>query len=45
VQIHGGIGYSVDGEPQLFYRRAKHHELMYGTADDLKARISDHIFA
>lgn len=45
VQIHGGIGYSIDGDPQLFYRRAKHHELMYGTADDLKARISDHIFA
>jgi alkylation response protein AidB-like acyl-CoA dehydrogenase len=45
VQVHGGIGYSTEGDPQLFYRRSKFHELMYGTAADLKAHIADHVFA
>lgn len=41
VQIHGGIGYSSDGEPQLYYRRAKHYELMHGTSHTLKRSIAD----
>ncbi|QTH21358.1 acyl-CoA/acyl-ACP dehydrogenase [Rhizorhabdus wittichii] len=45
VQVHGGIGYSTEGEPQLFYRRSKYHELMNGTADALKTRIADHVLA
>lgn len=45
VQVHGGIGYSSEGEPQLYYRRSKYQELMYATAGDLKTRISDHVFA
>lgn len=45
VQIHGGIGYSTEAEPQLFYRRSKFHELMYGTPAELRTRISDHVFA
>ena len=45
MQVHGGIGYSTEGDPQLFYRRSKFHELMYGTAADLKANIADHVFA
>jgi len=45
VQVHGGIGYSTEAEPQLFYRRSKFHELMYGTPAELRARISDHVFA
>lgn len=45
VQVHGGIGYSSEGEPQLFYRRSKYHELMYGTASELKKNIADHVFA
>lgn len=43
VQVHGGIGYSTEGEPQLFYRRSKYHELMHGTARDLKAAIADKV--
>jgi alkylation response protein AidB-like acyl-CoA dehydrogenase len=45
VQVHGGIGYSTEGEPQLFYRRSKHAELMHGTAHALKAAIADHVLA
>lgn len=45
VQVHGGIGYSTEGEPQLYYRRSKYHELMYGTAEELKKNIADHVFA
>lgn len=43
VQVHGGIGYSSEGEPQLFYRRSKYHQLMHGTARDLKAAIADRV--
>ncbi|MFM7786161.1 MAG: acyl-CoA dehydrogenase family protein, partial [Gammaproteobacteria bacterium] len=28
VQFHGGIGFSLDADPQLYYRRAKHQQLM-----------------
>lgn len=45
VQIHGGIGYSLEGRPQLFYRRSKFHELMNGSADELKRRIAEHVLA
>jgi len=45
IQIHGGIGYSLAGQPQLFYRRSKYHELMNGSADQLKQRIADRILA
>ncbi|OCC25618.1 acyl-CoA dehydrogenase [Croceicoccus estronivorus] len=45
VQVHGGIGYSTEGEPQLFYRRSKYHELMYGTAAGLKKSIADHVLS
>ena len=32
-QIHGGIGFIKDHDMQLFYRRAKASELMFGDAD------------
>lgn len=45
VQVHGGIGYSSEGDPQLFYRRSKYHELTNGTPDALKRAIADFVLA
>src|SRR5690606_20784333 len=28
VQVHGGIGYTVEADPQLFYRRAKQWQIL-----------------
>lgn len=32
-QIHGGIGFTKEYDLQLYFRRAKHGEVMYGDAD------------
>ena len=32
-QIHGGIGFTKEYDLQLFFRRAKHGEVLYGDAD------------
>ncbi|MFA5964590.1 MAG: acyl-CoA dehydrogenase family protein [Sphingomonas sp.] len=45
VQVHGGVGYSTEGDPQLFYRRSKFQELMNGAPDTLKRAIADHVLA
>ncbi|MCB2067141.1 MAG: acyl-CoA/acyl-ACP dehydrogenase [Erythrobacter sp.] len=36
IQVHGGIGFTLEADPQLFYRRAKHLQLMYGEPLDLQ---------
>ncbi|MDD3445004.1 MAG: acyl-CoA/acyl-ACP dehydrogenase [Zavarzinia sp.] len=41
IQIHGGIGFTLEADPQLFYRRAKHLQLMYGDPLDLQERAGD----
>lgn len=38
IQIHGGIGFTLEADPQLYYRRAKHLQLMYGDPLDLQER-------
>lgn len=45
VQVHGGIGYSKEGDPQLYYRRSKYHALMHGAPDVLRAAIANHVLA
>lgn len=45
TQIHGGIGFSTEGDPQLYFRRAKHQQLMYGDPVWLEQRIADCVFA
>ncbi|MEZ5709820.1 MAG: acyl-CoA dehydrogenase family protein [Blastomonas sp.] len=45
VQVHGGIGYTIEGEPQLYYRRSKYQELMYDTSSALRAAVADHVLA
>jgi alkylation response protein AidB-like acyl-CoA dehydrogenase len=44
VQIHGGLGFSLDADPQLFYRRAKHQQLMYWDPAHLERRIAAGVF-
>lgn len=44
IQIHGGIGYSLEADPQLYYRSAKHQELMYWAPLYLEQRIAAEVF-
>ncbi len=44
VQIHGGIGFSLDADPQLYYRRARHLQLMHWDPVYLKERIAAEVF-
>ena len=39
IQIHGGIGFTLEADPQLFYRRAKHLQLIHGDPMALEERI------
>lgn len=39
VQIHGGLGYTVEGDPQLFFRRAKQWQVLNWD----EARLEDEI--
>ena len=45
VQIHGGMGFSSEADPQLYYRRAKHLQLMYWDPLYLEQRIAQEVFA
>ena len=41
IQIHGGIGFTLEADPQLYFRRAKHLQLMYGDPLDLQERAGE----
>jgi len=43
VQTHGGLGFTREGDAQLYFRRAKHLQLMYGDPTWLEDRIADEI--
>jgi alkylation response protein AidB-like acyl-CoA dehydrogenase len=45
VQIHGGMGFSSEADPQLYYRRAKHLQLMQWDPRYLERRIAAEVFA
>lgn len=40
VHVHGGLGFSLDADPQLYYRRARHQQLMFGDPGYLERRIA-----
>ncbi|MCP5395248.1 MAG: acyl-CoA/acyl-ACP dehydrogenase [Sphingomonadaceae bacterium] len=44
IQIHGGIGFTLEADPQLFYRRAKHLQLAYGEPLDLQEQVGAALF-
>lgn len=45
IQIHGGIGFTLEADPQLYFRRAKHLQLMYGDPLDLQERTGQALIA
>lgn len=40
VQIHGGFGFTTEGNPQLYYRRAKHQQVTWWDSAYLEQRIA-----
>jgi alkylation response protein AidB-like acyl-CoA dehydrogenase len=40
VQIHGGFGFTSEGDPQLYFRRAKHQQVTYWDTHFLEQRIA-----
>jgi len=40
IQIHGGIGYTSEADPQLFFRRAKQWQLLNGDSAFLEDEIA-----
>jgi alkylation response protein AidB-like acyl-CoA dehydrogenase len=45
IQVHGGLGYTIEADPQLFYRRAKQLELTHCAPDWLERQIAEYLFA
>ncbi len=40
VQVHGGFGFTSEGDPQMFFRRAKHWQLTNWDSSYLEKRIA-----
>jgi alkylation response protein AidB-like acyl-CoA dehydrogenase len=45
IQVHGGIGFTMEADPQLFFRRAKHLQLMHGEPLDLEEQIGESLIS
>jgi alkylation response protein AidB-like acyl-CoA dehydrogenase len=45
VQIHGGMGFTLEADPQLYYRRAKSQQLQYWDPMYLEERIATEVFS
>ena len=45
VQVHGGIGFTWEHDLQLFYKRSKASEILFGDAGFHRARLADLVFA
>jgi alkylation response protein AidB-like acyl-CoA dehydrogenase len=41
IQIHGGMGYTWESDVQLFVKRAKTLEALFGTGPQHRARVAD----
>ena len=41
IQIHGGVGFTWDADPHLFYRRAKQNDLLLGYHGWHRRRLAD----
>ncbi|MAZ86735.1 MAG: acyl-CoA dehydrogenase, partial [Cellvibrionaceae bacterium] len=44
IQVHGGIGYTTEADPQLFFRRAKQMQTLHYDSTTLERRIANHLF-
>jgi alkylation response protein AidB-like acyl-CoA dehydrogenase len=45
VQIHGGMGFSLEADPQLYFRRAKQLQLLHWDPGFLEQRIADQVLS
>lgn len=45
IQVHGGIGYTNEADPQLFFRRAKQLQSLHWDPRTLERHIADQLFA
>lgn len=43
VQVHGGIGFTWDQDAQLYYRKAKSTELLFGSTSDTWLELADRL--
>lgn len=41
IQVHGGLGYTLEATPQLYYRRAKQWQLLDWDNDRLESEIAE----
>jgi alkylation response protein AidB-like acyl-CoA dehydrogenase len=41
IQIHGGIGFTWEADPQLYYRRARSNQTLLGDSTHHRARLVD----
>ncbi|ARS26719.1 acyl-CoA dehydrogenase family protein [Sphingomonas sp. KC8] len=40
IQIHGGLGFTSEADPQLYFRRAKHQQLLHGESGWLEKQLA-----
>ncbi|HEY4548501.1 MAG TPA: acyl-CoA dehydrogenase family protein [Pedomonas sp.] len=45
IQIHGGLGFTMEADPQLFFRRAKQQQLLNSDPASLETLIGNGLFA
>ncbi|MDB5967745.1 MAG: acyl-CoA dehydrogenase [Hydrocarboniphaga sp.] len=45
IQLHGGVGFTWDYDPQLYFKRAQASAHWLGTADALREQIAAHILS
>ena len=41
IQVHGGLGYTIEGDPQLYFRRAKQWQSLFWNEATLEEKIAD----
>jgi alkylation response protein AidB-like acyl-CoA dehydrogenase len=44
IQVHGGLGFTLGGDPQLFFRRAKQQQLLNGSPASLEEIVEKTLF-
>ncbi len=44
VQVHGGIGFTWEHDLQLYYKRSKASEILFGDASHHRAELADLVF-
>ncbi len=45
VQVHGGIGFTWEHDLQLYYKRSKASEILFGDANHHRAQLADLVFS